>query len=91
MGINIISYFVSFFQEIDEDLNEQVDKYEFTLMYKRCVFDKTGLEPRSLFNLVQFLMYLMYDDDKTVNYDSFPNFITIEKTLELLYLRISDP
>jgi len=60
-------------------------------MYKRCVFDKTGLEPRSLFNLVQFLMYLMYDDDKTVNYDSFPNFITIEKTLELLYLRISDP
>ena len=47
---------------MDEDLNDQIDKYEFTLMYKRCVFDKTGLEPRSLFNLVQFLMYLVYND-----------------------------
>lgn len=26
-------------------------------MYKRCIFDKTWLEPRNLFNLVQFLMY----------------------------------
>ena len=60
-------------------------------MYKRCVFDKSGLEPRSLFNLVQFLMYLMYDDDKILESKKFPNFITIEKTLELLYLRISDP
>ena len=60
-------------------------------MYKRCVFDKTGLEPRSLFNLVQFLMYLMYDDDRIMELRKFPNFITIEKTLELLYLRISDP
>ena len=40
-------------------------------MYKRCVFDKIGLEPRNLFNLVQFLMY-----DKTNR-----GTITVEDTL----------
>jgi hypothetical protein len=43
--------------EVDEDLDGCINEYEFTLMYKRCIFDKTGLEPRNLFNLVQFLMY----------------------------------
>ena len=64
-------------------------------MYKRCVFDKTGLEPRSLFNLVQFLMYLVYGDDKNVitmgSDKPFPTTITVENSLELLYRRISDP
>ena len=57
-------------------------------MYKRCVFDKSGLEPRALFNLVQFLMYLMYDPSR----EKFPNQTTIkvEDTLELLYIRIRD-
>lgn len=32
--------------EVDEDLDEFVISYEFELMYKRCIFDKTGLEPR---------------------------------------------
>jgi hypothetical protein len=32
--------------EVDEDLDEMVSEYEFELMYKRCVNDKTGLEPR---------------------------------------------
>ena len=32
--------------EVDEDLNEHVDMFEFELMYKRCIIDKTGLEPR---------------------------------------------
>ena len=62
-------------------------------MYKRCVFDKSGLEPRSLYNLVQFLMYTLYDDEKN-NYslqNKIKNTITVECTLELLYLRISDP
>ena len=64
-------------------------------MYKRCVFDKTGLEPRSLYNLVQFLMYLVYGEDKqhiTIGQKkAFPTTITIENSLELLYRRISDP
>ena len=34
--------------EVDEDLNEHVDMFEFELMYKRCIIDKTGLEPRYL-------------------------------------------
>ena len=40
-------------------------------MYKRCISDKTGLEPRKLFNLVQFLMY-----DK-----NFYGKVTVEDTL----------
>lgn len=46
-------------------------------MYKRCIFDKTGLEPRNLFNLVQFLMYDLAGRGK----------ITVEDTLELIYVR----
>jgi Ca2+-binding EF-hand superfamily protein len=38
--------------EVDEDLDGAVSKNEFEIMYKRCVSDKTGLEPRKLFNLV---------------------------------------
>lgn len=47
-------------------------------MYKRSIFDKTGFEPRSLFNMVQFLMY-----DKGMK-----GKITVEDTLELLYVRV---
>ena len=43
--------------EVDEDLDGYVSREEFEIMYKRCVSDKTGLEPRKLFNLVQFMMY----------------------------------
>ena len=50
-------------------------------MYKRCIFDKTGLEPRNFFNLVQFLMYDLACRDK----------ITVEDTLELIYVRHPDP
>ena len=32
--------------EVDEDGDNFVNKYEFELMYKRSIFDKTGLEPR---------------------------------------------
>jgi Ca2+-binding EF-hand superfamily protein len=63
--------------EVDEDLDTYVSKEEFEIMYKRCVSDKTGLEPRKLFNLVQFMMF-----DKN-NLKS----ITVEDTLELIYVR----
>lgn len=26
-------------------------------MYKKCIVDKKGLEPKTLFHMVQFLMY----------------------------------
>ncbi len=38
--------------EVDEDLDKKVDWNEFQLMYKKCIFDNTGLEPRRLFTLV---------------------------------------
>mmetsp|Transcript_14825 Transcript_14825/g.27437 ORF Transcript_14825/g.27437 Transcript_14825/m.27437 type:complete len:191 (+) Transcript_14825:49-621(+) len=63
--------------EVDEDLDGYVSRQEFETMYKRCVSDQTGLEPRKLFNLVRFLMY---DQD-------FKGRITVEETLQLLYVR----
>lgn len=63
--------------EVDDDLDGYVSKEEFQRMYKRCIGDETGLEPRKLFNLVQFLMY-----DKT-----FRGRVTVEETLQILYVR----
>ena len=37
--------------EVDDDLDGFISKDEFQIMYKRCVSDKTGLEPRKLYNL----------------------------------------
>jgi len=47
-------------------------------MYKRCIIDQSGLEPKSLFNMVQFLMYCKKDKYQ----------VTVEDTLELLYVRL---
>jgi len=66
--------------DVDENLDEKVNEYEFLLMYKRCITDETGLEPKALFNLVQFLMY-----DKREAWK-----ITEEDTLELLYVRTKE-
>ena len=41
-----------FIWEIDDDLDGYVNKNEYITMYKQCITDKTGLEPRKLFNLV---------------------------------------
>ena len=49
-------------------------------MYKRCISDDSGLEPRKLYNLV---LFLMYDKDDT----KFNTEITVEDTLQLLYVR----
>ena len=63
--------------EVDDDLDGYVSKDEFQTMYKRCIDDKTGLEPRQLYNLVTFLMY-----DK-----EFKGKVTVEETLQILYVR----
>ena len=47
-------------------------------MYKRCIIDKSGLEPKSLFHMIQFLMYCKKDKFT----------VTVEDTLELLYVRL---
>lgn len=46
-------------------------------MYKRCISDESGLEPRKLYNLVVFLMF-----DK-----EFKGRVSVEDTLQLLYVR----
>ena len=63
--------------EVDDDLDGYVNKQEFQTMYKRCISDDLNLEPRKLYNLVQFLMY-----DKT-----FRGTVTVEETLQILFVR----
>ena len=63
--------------EVDDDLDGMISWEEYETMYKRSISDVTGLEPRKLFNLVQFLMY-----DK-----SFKGKVTVEETLQIMYVR----
>ena len=63
--------------EVDDDLDGFVSWDEYIKMYKRSISDVTGLEPRRLFNLVQFLMY-----DET-----FEGCVTVEETLQIMYVR----
>ena len=63
--------------EVDDDLDGYVNKQEFQTMYKRCISDEANLEPRKLYNLVQFLMY-----DKR-----FKGTVTVEETLQILFVR----
>ena len=68
--------------EVDDDLDGFINWDEFLKMYKRSISDAlhmggTGLEPRRLFNLVQFLMY---DRD-------FKGKVTVEETLQIMYVR----
>ena len=51
---------------------------ELEKMYKRCSRDKEWVEPRKLFNLIQFLMFLPKFEVKK---------ITSEDTLQLLFIR----
>jgi Ca2+-binding EF-hand superfamily protein len=71
---------------VDDDLDNYVDYEEFLTMYRRCIVPEAlarahglepRLEPRKLFNLVQFLMY-----DK-----SFKGRVTVEETLQILFVR----
>ena len=63
--------------EVDDDLDGYVSRDEYQTMYKRCISDKTGLEPRKLYNLVTFLMY-----DR-----QFKGSVTVEETLQILFVR----
>ena len=78
LGLNPTkSEVAGFIWEVDDDLDGKVSKEEYQTMYKRCISDKDDLEPRKLFNLVQFLMY-----DKT-----FKGKVTVEETLQILFVR----
>jgi len=65
-------------REIDENLDRRIDYKEFVNMYKRCIMNNSELEPKSLFHMVQFLMYCKPEKYK----------VTVEDTLELLYVRM---
>lgn len=64
--------------EVDEDMDRCVNYEELEKMYRRCSRDKEGIEPRKLFNLIQFLMFLNDFTQKD---------ITAEDTLQLLFIR----
>lgn len=63
--------------EVDEDCDKALTWVEFTAMYERCRNDTTGYEPRSLCNVVEFMMNDK-DDSGTV---------TIDEATNHLYLR----
>ncbi|XP_026191177.1 calmodulin-like protein 5 [Cyclospora cayetanensis] len=63
--------------EVDEDLDGHISWSEFLTLYQRGTGDATGLEPRGLFHVVQFLMY-----DRDLKGE-----IGVEQTLQILFVR----
>ncbi|DBA76788.1 hypothetical protein WJX79_007068 [Trebouxia sp. C0005] len=63
--------------EVDEDCDQGLNWSEFQAMYHRCNNDKTGYEPRRLFNVVQFVMN---DKEGSGN-------VSLEGAMQILYLR----
>ncbi len=43
--------------EIDESGTGKITEKDLKLMYHKCRFDETGLEPKSLYYIVLFIMY----------------------------------
>ena len=80
--------------EVDENLDKKVDKWEFELMYKKCIEDKSNLEPKNLFYLVQFLMFCKpvendnLDDKKEIDPLDFNSIIVPEDTYFIIYARL---
>lgn len=75
--------------EVDDDLDKHVSWHEFEKMYKRCISDENGLEPRKLYNLVVFMMYNIVEvkQESEPTYFSTSGYITVEDTLEILFVR----
>ncbi|MEW5299884.1 MAG: hypothetical protein WDW38_011607 [Sanguina aurantia] len=63
--------------EVDEDCDGCISWEEFQNLYTKCRDDKTGYEPRGLFNVVEFIM-----NDKEGS-----GFITLEEAMQITYLR----
>lgn len=63
--------------EVDEDCDGAVNWNEFQTMYHRCRSDRTGREPKRLFNLTEFIM-----NDK-----DFSGRVSLEEAMQILYLR----
>eukprot|EP00304_Pavlova_gyrans_P011148 CAMPEP_0206045186 /NCGR_PEP_ID=MMETSP1466-20131121/15214_1 /ASSEMBLY_ACC=CAM_ASM_001126 /TAXON_ID=44452 /ORGANISM="Pavlova gyrans, Strain CCMP608" /LENGTH=270 /DNA_ID=CAMNT_0053420115 /DNA_START=14 /DNA_END=828 /DNA_ORIENTATION=- len=63
--------------EVDEDADRHVSWAEFELMFMRCRSDKTGLEPRKLFDVVEFMMH---DKDGSGK-------VSFDECMEILYRR----
>eukprot|EP00898_Chlorokybus_atmophyticus_P002172 jgi/Chlat1/2956/Chrsp2S08911 len=63
--------------EVDEDCDKVVTWVEFQQMYNRCRNDKTGYEPRRLFNVVEFMMN---DKDSSGT-------VSAEEAMQILYMR----
>lgn len=63
--------------EVDDDCDKAVSWAEFQAMFTRCRNDKSGYEPRRLYNVVEFLM-----NDKD---DS--GAVSVEEVMGILYLR----
>ena len=63
--------------EVDEDCDHAVSWEEFRLAFYRCRTDKTGLEPRKLFNVVEFMMH---DKDSSGTID-------MDECMEILFRR----
>lgn len=63
--------------EVDEDCDGCLSWQEFQTLYTRGRDDKTGYEPRGLFNVVEFVM-----NDKEG-----AGFISLEEAMQIMYLR----
>ena len=63
--------------EVDDDCDKCVNWPEVQAMYHRCRNDKTGYEPRRLYNVVEFLVN---DKDDSGS-------VSVEEATQILYLR----
>jgi len=76
--------------EVDDDLDGRISQEEFFNSYKRVLLDDEFLEPRKFENLVEFLMYNLYEVEKGKDDDRIEpakRCITKEDCYKLMYIR----